>query len=251
MAVTLRDFIQWLEELIPPALQESYDNSGLQVGDPDAVIESVMLTVDVSMKVIAEAEHSGCGLIISHHPLIFTPLRRIAEGSETESCVAAALRRGIAVYSAHTSFDNVSWGVSNVLARKIGLDNLKVLAPLRGKLLKLVTFVPSVYAEKVRDALFAAGAGHAGNYDRCSFNAHGEGTFRAGEGATPFAGSPGEDHTEPETRIEAVMPSHLTAACVRALLASHPYEEVAYDIITLENDYHGAGAGSVTCQGGS
>gem|GEM_PF-6053244 len=142
MTATLGEFTRWLEELIPPAFQEQYDNSGLQVGDPDASINSVLLTVDVTSEVIAEAREHGCNLIISHHPLIFTPLKRIAGGSETELCVASAVRGGIAIYSAHTSFDNVSWGVSHILAEKIGLTKIRVLAPLKGKLSKLIAFVP-------------------------------------------------------------------------------------------------------------
>jgi hypothetical protein len=146
---------------------------------------------------------------------------------------------------AHTSLDNLQHGVSHILAEKTGLMNIRVLAPMKGKLLKLVTFVPVDYAGKVRDALFEAGAGHIGKYDRCSFNVQGEGTYRAGEGADPFAGVSGADHTEAEIRIEAVMPSHLAGSCARALLAVHPYEEVAYDIIAIENEYQGAGSGAI------
>lgn len=245
MAVTLGEFIHWLEELIPPAYQESYDNSGLQTGDPASEIGSVLLAVDVTPAVIDEAAVNGCNLVLSHHPLIFTPLRQLAYSNNTERSVAAALKHNIAVYSAHTSFDNNAQGVSYILAEKIGLDNIRVLDPLKGKLSKLVTFVPEQHAGRVRDSLFAAGAGQIGNYDRCSFNVRGEGTYRAGSGADPYAGRVGEDHSEPEIRIEAVMPSHLAGACVSALLAVHPYEEVAYDIIALENEYHGAGAGAI------
>jgi dinuclear metal center YbgI/SA1388 family protein len=245
MAVSLGEFVRWLEGIIPLAFQEHYDNSGLQAGDPGSEIDSVLLTLDVTPGVIEEAVSHGCGLVLSHHPLIFTPLKRLAYGSNTERTVAAALKHDIAVYSGHTSFDNTGHGVSHILAEKIGLEKIKVLEPLRGKLSKLVTFVPELHAESVRDALFAAGAGQIGNYDRCSFNVKGEGTYRAGTGTDPFAGSIGEDHAEAEVRIEAVMPSHLAGACVRALLAVHPYEEVAYDIIALENEHHGAGAGAI------
>jgi dinuclear metal center YbgI/SA1388 family protein len=245
MAVTLGEFTRWLEELIPLHYQENYDNSGLQTGDHSAVVDSVLLTVDVTTEVVAEAADHGCNLIISHHPLIFAPLRRLTYETEAERCVAAALKAGIAVYSAHTSLDNMGHGVSHILAEKSGLEKIRVLVPLRGKLLKIITFVPVAYAGKVRDALFAAGAGHIGNYDHCSFNMQGDGTYRAGEGSDPFAGTTGEDHTEPEVRIEAVMPSHASGACVRALLAVHPYEEVAYDIIALEKEYYGAGAGAI------
>ncbi len=245
MTVTLGEFVRWFEELIPLSFQEDYDNSGLQVGDPSSETGSVLLTVDVTPEVIEEAVSYGCNLILSHHPLIFRPLKRLAYGSNSEVCVAAALKSGVAVYSAHTSFDNTGNGVSRILAEKIGLERIRVIEPLRGRLFKLVTFVPEAYAGRVRDALFAAGAGHIGNYDGCSFNVHGEGTYRAGEGADPFAGSIGESHTEPEVRIEVIVPVHLKGACVSAMLAVHPYEEVAWDLIPLDNDYHGAGAGAI------
>jgi len=243
--VTLGEFVRWLEEQIPLSYQEDYDNSGLQVGDPSAVISSVLLTVDVTPEVIEEAVSSGCNLVLSHHPLIFRPLKHIVYGSNSEVCVAAALKNGVAVYSAHTSFDNSAGGVSHILAEKLGLQKIRVLEPLRGRLFKLVTFVPESHAVKVRDALFSAGAGHIGNYDRCSFNVHGDGTFCAGDGAEPFAGSVGAEHTEPEVRIEVIVPLHLKGGCVRAMLAAHPYEEVAWDLIPLDNEYHGPGAGAI------
>jgi len=242
MAVTLGEFVQWFEELIPTAFQESYDNSGLQVGDPSAEISSVLLTVDVTPAVMEEAAAAGCNLVVSHHPLIFKPLRHLVGGSDVQHSVAAAVRKDIAVYSAHTSLDNSAGGVSHILAEKIGLQDIRVLAPLEGRLSKIVTFVPHLHAGAVRDALFTAGAGVTGNYDHCSFNVTGEGTFRAGQGAEPFSGEVGKDHTEPEVRIEVVVPSYLTGRCVRALLDAHPYEEVAYDIIALQNGFHGAGA---------
>ena len=245
MKVTLSEFVSWLEELIPLSFQEDYDNSGLQVGDPGAMISSVLLAVDVTPEVLAEAVSHGCDLVLSHHPLIFRPLRHITGGNNSEVCVARALRHGIAVYSTHTSFDNTANGVSRILAEKIGLQRINVLSPLKGRLFRLVTFVPDSHASAVRDALFAAGAGNIGNYDRCSFNVTGEGTYRAGEGADPFAGSIGEYHAEPEVRIEVVVPAHVKGACVRALLAAHPYEEVAWDLIPLANEYRGAGAGAI------
>lgn len=245
MAVTLADFVGWFEGLIPASFQEDYDNSGLQAGDPCASIGSVLLTVDVTPEVIEEAARTGCDMVLSHHPVIFSPLRRLAYGSNSEVCIAEALKKGIAIYSAHTSFDNSGKGVSHILAKKIGLEGIHVLEPMKGRLMKLVTFVPESHAGIVRDALFDAGAGQIGNYDRCSYNLHGEGTYRAGEGAEPFAGRVGEHHSEPEIRIEVVLQAHLKGACVKAMLAAHPYEEVAWDLISLENEYTGAGAGAI------
>ena len=242
MAVTLGEFVQWFEGLIPPAFQEAYDNSGVQVGDLSSRVSSVLLTVDVTPAVMEEAAAAGCNLIVSHHPLIFKPLRQLIYDGDSQRSLAAAIRNNIAVYSAHTSLDNSASGVSHILAEKIGLEDIRVLVPLAGRLSKIVTFVPEEHAGAVRDALYAAGAGVTGNYDHCSFNVKGYGTFRAGPGAEPFAGEVGSDHTEPEVRIETVVPSYLTGKCVRALLDAHPYEEVAYDIIELQNGFNGAGA---------
>ncbi len=243
--VTLASFVSWIEQLIPLSYQEEYDNSGLQVGDPDTEVSSVLLTVDVTPEVMAEAHHHGCDLVLSHHPVIFRPLRRLTYGSNSEKCVAAALRNNISIYSAHTNFDNLGNGVSHILAEKIGLQKIEVLEPVKGRLMKLVTYVPGSHADAVREALFAAGAGHIGNYDRCSFNIPGEGTYRAGEGSDPFLGGVGEYHREPEVRIEVVVPSHLQRACVNAMVSAHPYEEVAWDLFALENEYRGAGSGAI------
>jgi len=245
MAVTIAEFVRWFESQIPPSLQDDYDNSGLQVGDPGAPAGSVLLTLDVTPEVIDEAARYGCDLVLSHHPLIFRPVKHLVYGSNPEVSIAAAIKQGIAVYSAHTSLDNSGRGVSHILAEKAGLEGIRVLEPLRGRLFKLVTFVPESHAGVVREALFTAGAGYIGNYDRCSFNSSGEGTYRAGEGSAPFAGRTGEYHTEPEVRIEVVLPSHLKGTCVKAMLAAHPYEEVAWDFIALENEYTGAGAGAI------
>ena len=147
MPVTLRDFTKWLDSAIPLEYQESYDNSGLQVGDPEAIITSVLLTIDVTSEVIAEAEKKKCNLVLSHHPLIFSPLRRIAGGNATEKAVSEAIHRNIAVYSTHTCFDNMAWGVSHILAEKAGLTDIKVLMPVAGKLFKIAVFVPVLSCE--------------------------------------------------------------------------------------------------------
>ena len=245
MSVTLSEFTYWIEELIPPIYQEPYDNSGLQVGDPDAVISSVLLTLDVNEDIIREAVSHKNNLILSHHPLIFQPLKRLGQGNNTEKCITEAIKNGIAVYSAHTSLDAMSWGVSHIMAEKTGIENIRVLSPVKQKLSKLVTFVPVTHADKVREALFAAGAGHIGNYDFCSFNTSGEGTFRAGAEAHPFTGTAGEMHTAQEVRIETIVPAHLIKNAIRAMLETHPYEEVAYDLIPVENEYHGIGMGAL------
>lgn len=245
MPVEIRELVLWIEEQVPLEYQESYDNSGLQVGNPDAEINSILFTLDVTEEVIEEAVNGKYDLIFSHHPLIFSPLKRLCYQTKTERCVAAALKNNISVYSAHTNLDAMSWGVSHIMAEKAGLNNIRVLLPVKEKLFKLVTFVPLEHVKPVQEALFKAGAGHTGNYDSCSFSSRGEGTFRPGKGTKPFTGKVNELHTEQENRIEVIIPAHIVSQAVRALQEVHPYEEVAYDIIPLENDYYGAGTGAI------
>ncbi len=245
MSVSLREFSAWLDALIPIEYQEPYDNSGLQVGEPDAIINSVMLTLDITPDVIAEAATHGVNLIVSHHPLIFSPLKHITSGTLSERCVAEAIRKNIAIYSSHTCFDAMSWGVSHIMAEKIGLNNIRVLVPVQGKLFKIAFYVPVTHAEMLREVIFEAGAGHIGKYSDCSFAVRGEGTFRPGSDTNPFSGKIGELFSGEEVKIETVVPSHLVRDVVAAIKTSHPYEEVAYDICRLDNEYHGAGTGAV------
>jgi dinuclear metal center YbgI/SA1388 family protein len=245
MPVTLRDFSTWLDIAIPLEYQETYDNSGLQVGDPESLITSVLLTLDVTPAVIAEAEKKKCNLILSHHPLIFNPLRRLAGASMAEKTVAESIRKNIAVYSTHTCFDAMAWGVSRIMAEKAGLKDIKVLIPAQGKLFKMAVFVPVSHADIVRETLFATGAGHIGNYSSCSFTSAGNGTFRAEGSAVPYVGEMNKLHTEHEVKIETIIPSHLVSSVVSAVRQVHPYEEIAYDLYPLENKYEGAGSGAI------
>jgi dinuclear metal center YbgI/SA1388 family protein len=243
--MVLSELIHCLEEAYPLSYQESYDNSGLQVGSPDQEIHSVLITVDITDRVIDEAISKGAGLILAHHPLIFQGLKRLTGNGYVERCVIKAIRNNIALYACHTNADNLREGLNAALARRLGLTNCRILQPIKGRLRKLVTFVPPEQAEQVRQALFSAGAGTIGEYDNCSYNLQGHGTFRGSEKTNPFAGEKGKNHTEPETRIETIFPVHLQALVVKALLATHPYEEPAYDIYTLENEYQKAGAGLI------
>jgi len=156
-----------------------------------------------------------------------------------------AIKNDISLYSMHTNLDIIKEGVSYRMADKLGLSNTEVMVSLGGSLLKLVVFVPLSHAGKVRQAVFEAGAGNIGNYDMCSFNLRGEGTFRGGSGSDPFAGEPGKEHVEEEVRIESVLPAHLKSRVVGAMIDSHPYEEVAYDLYPLQNRMPGAGLGCV------
>lgn len=241
----IRDITNAIEEFAPLSLQESYDNAGLIIGDPEAETDQALITLDVTEAVIAEAVKTGSKLIIAHHPLIFGGLKKINMSDPVERMVTECIRNGIAVYAAHTNLDNVRQGVNAMMAEKIGLTNLRILSPAGGMLRKLVVFSPSSHAGKVREALFGAGAGHIGNYDSCSFNLKGEGTFRAGEGSDPFVGNIGELHVEKEERIEVIFPAYMQSKLIRAMLKAHPYEEVAYDIYPLENRFEQAGAGMI------
>ena len=234
-----------LEETAPSLWQEEYDNSGLMIGDPEKEISRALICVDVTSAVITEAVDKKCDLIVSHHPLIFKGLKRLIPGNYVENLVLQALKNNIAVYSVHTNLDNIDQGVSWILGQKIGLTHHKVLVPRRGLLRKLVTFCPVDHADKVRQAVFDAGAGFIGNYDSCSFQLQGEGTFRGGEESHPFVGEKGKLHVERELRIETIFPVHREQDIIKALLEAHPYEEVAYDIYPLGNEYPKVGSGVI------
>jgi dinuclear metal center YbgI/SA1388 family protein len=234
-----------LEKLAPLAFQEDYDNSGLLIGDPGAEVAGILITLDVTPEVLEEAAKKKCNLIISHHPVIFKGLKKLTGGHFTERIAVEAIRKRIALYAIHTNLDNVHDSHNRVLISELGVKDPKILAPVRGALSKLVTFCPTDHADRVRQALFEAGAGHIGNYDACSFNAQGKGTFRASDQANPFVGEKNMLHVENEMRIEVIFPSFLGDQLVKALLGAHPYEEVAYDIYPLANSFGRAGAGMV------
>ncbi|HEY5511741.1 MAG TPA: Nif3-like dinuclear metal center hexameric protein [Prolixibacteraceae bacterium] len=241
----IHNIIQHLESVAPVHYQETYDNTGLIIGDKSREITSALIALDVTEEVVDEAIAHGCELIISHHPLIFKGLKRITGSNEVERCLIKAIQNNLAIYAAHTNLDSITGGVNSMICSKIGLKNCRILAPVKNQLLKLVAYIPEDQLETVQSALFSAGAGMIGNYDQCSFGASGYGTFRGNEDSNPFVGQPGERHTEKETRFETIVPRHLVSKIISALLAAHPYEEVAYDLIPLENDFPSVGAGMV------
>lgn len=239
----LKELLDLFENFAPGSLQESYDNSGLQLGSPTQEVTRGLICLDVTPSVITEAIEKGCDLVISHHPLIFNGLKRLTGQHYTERVIIEAIRNNIAIVSMHTNLDNVKKGVNYLLGSKMGLKNLEVLLPQKGLLKKLVTFCPVSHADKVRSAIFEAGAGQIGDYDCCSYNIEGRGSFRAGKEANPFVGKHNEIHFEPELRIETVLPAYLERKVVNAMIRNHPYEEVAYDIYPIENTYEKVGAG--------
>lgn len=242
---TVGDIARAIEEFAPLSWQESYDNVGLQLGDRSREATGALLCIDVTEEVVDEAIARNVNLIVSHHPLLFKGVKSLTGKSAVERTVIKAIRNDIAVYSAHTNLDNAPGGVNYRIAEILGLQNVRILDPVHGLLMKLVTYVPVADAESVRRALFSAGAGHIGNYDCCAFSQQGSGSFRAGEGAHPYCGSIGEIHHEPEERIEVILPAYLQSAVVSALLSAHPYEEPAYDLIALQNSWQNVGGGII------
>lgn len=239
----IKEIIQVIEQLAPLPLQEEYDNSGLQCGDPNRETTGVLLAIDVTEDVVEEAIALGCNLIITHHPIAFRPFRSLTGRNYVERSMVMAIRNDIALYAAHTNLDNAQGGVNYRLAEMLELQNVKILSPRENALLKFVTTVPVQHAESVRNALFNAGAGHIGHYDSCSYNLTGEGTFRPGAGSNPFVGESERLHFEPEVRIETVVPVMKKEEVLRALLAVHPYEEPVFDLYPIANEWarHGSG----------
>jgi len=243
--IPLREIVNYLEGLAPRALQESYDNSGLQVGDPGMEVKGILVVLDVNEEILLEAEKLGFNLVLSHHPVIFGGLKSLTDSSGPERIVKMAIQKEIAIYSGHTNFDAITGGVNTALANRLGLLDQQILAPLSDGLKKIVVYVPHAQLEKVRQAMFDAGAGHIGDYDQCSFNSEGEGTFRGSEETQPFVGEKGKFHVEKEIRVETILPAHLENKVIHALLNAHPYEEVAYDVYPLTNQHNEIGAGMI------
>ncbi|MDR0686956.1 MAG: Nif3-like dinuclear metal center hexameric protein [Dysgonamonadaceae bacterium] len=241
----ISEIISELERTAPLFLQEDFDNSGIQTGNLHTEATGVLVCLDVTEAVLYEAVDLGCNLIISHHPLIFRPLKKVTDGSYIERCVKIACKYDLTVYSCHTNLDNAAEGVNHLIAKKLGLQNIRILSPKKNDLFKLSVFVPADHAKAVRDALFAAGAGCIGNYDSCSFNTEGQGTFRANEDANPFIGERGKLYTGQEIRIETIIPKGRQRAAIRALLDTHPYEEPAFDLYPLANEWSSVGSGVV------
>ncbi len=241
----IKDITRFFENLAPLPLQESYDNAGLIVGDPNMEIDSALITLDVTEEVVDETIEKKAGLIIAHHPIVFSGLKKITGKNYVERTLLKAIKNDIAIYAAHTNLDSIEGGVNGKICEKLGLINCRILQPSGGLLKKLVTFIPVDHAEKVREAVFSAGAGHIGNYDSCSFNAHGQGTFRGSETTNPYVGKKGEQHYENEIRFETIFPSYLQGKIISSLVQAHPYEEVAYDIYPLDNKFNKVGMGMI------
>ncbi len=239
----ISEIIGVLEKLAPPALQESYDNSGLLTGNTGWTCTGVLISLDATEEVVQEAKARGCNLVVSHHPILFSGLKKITGKNYVERAVISSIKEDVALYAIHTNLDNIKEGVNGKIADLLGLVNRTTLAPRENILKKLVTFVPSEYLEKLSSALFEAGAGHIGNYSECSFSSPGTGTYLAGPGSRPFVGELGRRHQESEYRLEVVYPTYMEKEILTSLRNHHPYEEVAYDLLSLGNRWDRTGAG--------
>ncbi len=241
----IKNVIDIIEAQIPLQYAEDFDNVGLLVGNPDMPLKGVLITHDTLEAVVDEAIAKGLNLIVSFHPIIFSGLKSLTGQNYVERVVMKAVKNDIAIYAVHTALDNQYFGVSGILANHLGLQNQQVLIPQTDTLRQLVTYAPVADAEKVRQALFDAGAGKIGNYEECSFNVAGTGTFKPVGGAQPYVGEVGKRHHEKEERISVIFSKHLQSKVLKALFESHPYEEVAYEVLTLLNKNQEIGLGII------
>ncbi len=241
----IKEIIYCLESLAPPTLQEGYDNAGLITGNEDIECKGILVSLDATEAVVDEAINKGCNMVVSHHPIVFSGLKKITGKNYVQKAVIKAIKNDVALYAIHTNLDNVLHGVNGRIASLLDLKNISVLVQKENQLKKLFTFVPINDADKVRQAIFNAGGGHIGNYDECSFNADGFGTFKGALNTNPYVGKSGEPHRENELKVEVIFPVWLEGRIVRSLIETHPYEEVAYDIVRLENKFSSIGSGVI------
>lgn len=240
-----RDIAEAIEHIAPNSLAEEWDNCGLQVGDPAADANRVLVALTPLPEVFDEAEESGADFLLCHHPLIFGGLEKLDTSAYPGDLVARAVRSNLAVYASHTSYDAAPGGVSVALADALGIEGPLEVAVPRGGLCKLVVFTPEEAVEAVANALDSAGAGVIGDYTHCTFRLEGTGTFLGGDTTDPFLGKKGRLEKVDEIRLETVVPSHAATRAAAAVTAAHPYEEPAFDIYPIEGSPEGCGYGRV------
>lgn len=245
MGLKVKNITAYLEQLAPRSMQEGYDNAGLLVGDAEMEVTGALICLDSTEVIVEEAVEKGCNLIIAHHPIIFKGLKSLTGKNYIERTVIACIKNNIALYAIHTNLDNYRFGVNDEIGRRLGLENLRVLAPKAGVLRKVTVFVPADHAEMVANAMYDAGAGNIGNYSECGFELQGIGTFKPNAQAQPFSGTHGERSREAEVRLETIVSAHALQQVLVAMLAAHPYEEVAYDVYELANTHPYEGAGMI------
>lgn len=241
----IADIIKHLEDFAPIATAEDFDNVGLLVGNHKTEVSGILITLDTLEETVEEAISKNCNLIVSFHPIIFSGLKKLNGSNYVERTVIKAIQNNIAIYAIHTALDNHYLGVNKMMCDKIGLINTKILIPQKNSIKKLTTYIPSDQAEELRKKLFESGAGSIGNYTECSFNIEGKGSFKPNQESNPAVGKKGELHFEKETQIGITFPNYLEAKVLRSLFKNHPYEEVAYEIMTLDNAHQQMGMGMI------
>jgi len=241
----IKDVIQCIEEYAPLCYQDGFDNSGLIIGNAETQTNSALLCVDITEEIVDEAISKKINLIISHHPVVFSGLKKITGKTSTERIVAKAIKHDIALYAAHTNMDNITGGVNSKICEKLGMVDCKILSPRKNELIKIVVYVPESHSEKIRNAMFNAGAGNIGKYSDCSFSTKGKGTFKAGKNAKPFVGEKEKLHTVDEIKIEMIAQKNNLQKIKIAISENHPYEEIAYDIYNVENVFENVGSGMI------
>ncbi len=241
----IKEIFPILEQLAPLAYAEDFDNVGLLAGNPDAQLTSILVCHDALEEVIDEAIAQNCNLVVCFHPIVFSGLKKITGKTYVERALIKAIKNDIAIYALHTALDNHICGVNKIFSDALGLKNVKILVPKKQFINKLVTYTVAENADKVRNALFDAGAGTIGNYDQCSFNVEGTGTYRPNENSNPVIGEKGEWVQSKEIRIEVTFEKFKKDAILKALFANHIYEEVAYEVYSLENEHQQIGLGMI------
>ena len=246
MSVKCHEIADELEKWAPKHLAEEWDNIGLLLGNPEQDIHKILVTLDVDREAVQQAVSIGADLIIAHHPLIFKGITNIRTDLPVGKLLNDLIKHEIAVYAAHTNLDSAVGGVNDILAQKFNLKDIQPLTTVyQDKLHKLVVFVPTTHVEKVRNAMTEAGAGHIGNYSHCTFVTQGTGSFLPLPSANPFLGEPGKLEYVDESRLETIVPEKLCSPVIAAMLAAHPYEEVAYDEYLLLNKHQNYGIGRI------
>ncbi|KIA99324.1 NGG1p interacting factor 3 protein, NIF3 [Flavobacterium sp. KMS] len=241
----IKEILAVLEEMAPLAYAEDFDNVGLLVGDSSTEATGVLVCHDALENVIDEAIVKNCNLVVCFHPILFSGIKKITGKNYVERAILKAIKNDIAIYAVHTALDNHSQGVNKIFCDALGLINTTVLIPKQNYIQKLVTYTVPDNSEKVRNALFEAGAGKIGNYDNCSFNTEGFFTFKGNENSNPVIGEKEKLHTGNEIKIEVVFEKHLQSKILKALFANHIYEEVAYEIYDLQNAHQNIGLGMI------
>lgn len=239
------EITSYLESFAPISSSESYDNCGLIVGNKSTEITSVLVSLDCTEAIIEEAIQKKCNLVIAHHPIVFKGLKSFTGSNYVERTVIKAIKNDVAIYAIHTNLDNYRWGVNYEIGQRLGLNKLKVLQPKKNVLSKLTVFVPKTHFEEVQNTLFEAGAGYIGDYSECSFSSSGIGTFKPNENSNPFIGEAQKHQKVEEIRLEAIVSNHKMGNVISKMLSAHPYEEVAYDVIALQNQNKFEGSGMI------